>query len=88
MPRYLDKVTEVAFHPTLRFHVRILYFDKEILDENFAEYEVWKAEFDTGDSETRLARKHTVRIWTVLTANAHMLSTTSSRPRALVALIW
>lgn len=44
IPRYLEKVTEVAFHPTLRFHVSTLYFDYGILDGEFAEYEVWKAE--------------------------------------------
>lgn len=44
IPRYLEKVTEVAFHPTLRFHVSTLYFDYGILDGEFADYEVWKAE--------------------------------------------
>ena len=50
IPEYLDKLTEVAFHPTLRFHVRTLYFDHNILDEDFADYDEWKAEVDyTGD---------------------------------------
>lgn len=48
IPRYLDRVAEVALHPTLRFHVRTLYFDYDILDEGFAEYDVWKAEISPG----------------------------------------
>ncbi len=47
IPRYLDKVTEVAFHPTLRFYVRTLYFDLDILDEKYADYKTWEAEIDT-----------------------------------------
>ena len=46
IPRYLHKVTEVAHHPTLRFHVRTLFFNDHILDQKFAEYEIWKAEVD------------------------------------------
>lgn len=52
IPRYFDKSTEVAFHPTLRFHVRTLYFDRDILDENFAEYETWEATIDTRELAT------------------------------------
>lgn len=52
IPRYFDKSTEVAFHPTLRFHVRTLYFDRDILDENFAEYETWEATVDTRELAT------------------------------------
>ncbi|CAF9935263.1 hypothetical protein IMSHALPRED_010164 [Imshaugia aleurites] len=48
IPEYLDKLTEVAIHPTLRFHVRTLFFDYDILNEEFAEYDVWKAEVDSG----------------------------------------
>ncbi len=47
IPRYLDKVTEVAFHPTLRFHVRTLYFDFDILDEKYADYKTWEMTIDT-----------------------------------------
>ena len=47
IPRYLNKVTEVAFHPTLRFHVRTLYSDGDILNEKFADYETWEAAIDT-----------------------------------------
>ena len=49
IPRYLDKVTEVAFHPSLRFNVRTLYFDYRILDKGCAEYDVWEAEIDNKD---------------------------------------
>lgn len=52
IPKYLDKVSEVAFHPTLRFHVRTLYFDYNVLDENYSEYEVWKAKIDSGQPGT------------------------------------
>ena len=48
IPRYLDNVTEVAFHPSLRFHVRTLYFDYGILQKGSEEYDVWKAEVDDG----------------------------------------
>ena len=47
IPRYLDKVTEVAFHPALRFHVRTLYFDSDILNERFTDYDTWEAAIDT-----------------------------------------
>ena len=50
IPTYLDKVTEVAFHPSLRFNVRTLYFDYKILDEGCAEYDVWEAGIDNKDS--------------------------------------
>lgn len=46
IPKYLDKVTEVAFHPTLRFHVRTLYFNYNILDEDYEDYESWKEEIE------------------------------------------
>ena len=49
IPKYLDKVTEVAFHPSLRFYVRTLYFDYDILDEDSADYEEWK--FQVGDND-------------------------------------
>ena len=42
IPCYFDKVTEVAFHPNLRFNVRTLYFDYQILDKDAAEYNLWK----------------------------------------------
>lgn len=51
IPEYLDKVTEVAFHPTLRFHVRTLYFDGDILNEDYADYEKWEAAIDTRDPD-------------------------------------
>ena len=47
IPKFLDNITEVAFHPTLRSHVRTLCFDGEILNERFADYETWKAAIDT-----------------------------------------
>ena len=47
IPKYLDKVTEVAFHPSLRFYVRTLYFNYEILDEDSTEYEAWKSQLDS-----------------------------------------
>ena len=50
IPKYLDKVTEVAFHPTLRFYVRTLYFDYKILDQGSAEYDVWEAGIYNKDS--------------------------------------
>ena len=46
IPAYLEKVAEVALHPTLRFYVRTLYFDYEILDGSFAIKSIWKAEID------------------------------------------
>ena len=46
IPRYLDKVTEVAFHPSLRFYVRTLYFHYDILDEDSADYDAWKLRVD------------------------------------------
>ena len=46
IPRYLHKVTEVAYHPTLRFHVHTLAVSYDILDQKFAEHEIWKAEVD------------------------------------------
>ena len=49
IPKYLDKVTEVAFHPSLRFYVRTLYFDYDILDEDSADYEEWKLKVDDND---------------------------------------
>lgn len=42
IPECLDKFTEVAFHPTLRFHVRTLYFNYDILDKNYADFALWK----------------------------------------------
>ena len=47
IPRYLHNVTEVAYHPTLRFHVHTLVFQYDILDQKFADYEIWKADVDT-----------------------------------------
>lgn len=47
IPKSLDNVTEVAFHPTLRSYVRTLYFDSDILNERFADYETWEAAIDT-----------------------------------------
>ena len=47
IPEYLDKVTEVAFHPTLRFYVRNSYFDYSVLDESFADYKTWQAEVNS-----------------------------------------
>ena len=47
IPTYLDKVTEVAFHPTLRSYVRTLYFDDEVLNKRFADYKTWEAAIDT-----------------------------------------
>lgn len=48
IPRYLDKVTEVAFDPNLRSHVRTLVVDSDcILNERFADYETWEAAIDT-----------------------------------------
>ena len=49
IPKYLDKVTEVAFHPSLRLYVRTLYFDYDILDEDSADYEEWKLQADKND---------------------------------------
>lgn len=46
IPRYLDKLAEVAFHPSLRFYVRTLYFDYRILHKDSADYNVWEDEFD------------------------------------------
>ena len=46
IPRYLDKVTEVAFHPSLRFYVRTLYFDYTTLDKRCANYNIWEDEID------------------------------------------
>ena len=46
IPRYLHKATEVAYHPTLRFHVHTLVFHDDVLDQKFAKYEIWKAEVD------------------------------------------
>ena len=46
IPRYLHRVTEVAYHPTLRFHVHTLFFHEDILDQKYAEYEIWKAEVE------------------------------------------
>ena len=60
IPRYLHKVTEVAHHPTLRFHVHTLFFHDYILDQKFAEYEIWKAEVDTVQyPQADLERCHT-----------------------------
>lgn len=42
IPKYLYKVMEVASHPTLRSYVRTLYFDYNILDEDYEDYELWK----------------------------------------------
>ena len=50
IPRYLDNVTEVAFHSSLRFYVRTLYFDYRILHKGSAEYDVWKAQVDNQHS--------------------------------------
>ena len=46
IPRYLHKVTEVAHHPTLRFHVHTLFFHEDLLNQRFAEYKIWKAEVE------------------------------------------
>ena len=46
IPKYLDKVTEVASHPSLRFYVRTLYFDYTTLHKGSADYNVWEDEFD------------------------------------------
>ena len=60
IPRYLHKVTEVAHHPTLRSHVRTLFFHYHILDQKFAEYETWKAEIDKAQyPQADLERCHT-----------------------------
>ena len=50
IPRYFDKVTKVAFHPSLRFNVRILYFDYSTLKKRPVEYDEWKIGIDNEDS--------------------------------------
>ena len=52
IPKYLNKAAELAFHPTLRFHVRTLYFNYGILNEKFAEYETWKGAIGLIDSSS------------------------------------
>lgn len=84
IPTYLEKVTEVAFHPTLRSHVRILYFDGEILNETFADYETWEAAVDTRDQivlptgETRAKLPETPR-WRCSQADLDRAHTTFNR---------
>lgn len=63
VPRYLDKFIEVAFHRTLRFHVRTLYFGYDILDEKFAKYEVWKAEIGTGEPGTSIGEGTRAKVY-------------------------
>lgn len=46
IPEYLDKVTEVAFHPTLRSHVRTLYFNYNILRDDCEDYDLWAMQID------------------------------------------
>lgn len=65
IPRYLHKVTEVAYHPTLRFHVHTLVFHYDILDQKFAEYETWKAEVDKvkyPQADVELSRTYTCNL--------------------------